>query len=117
MENLRGKFEVFDGKSYKLYKGLIGKYEFKDFILYFNHIQGDPFASPSKITIEIPRERANFPSKYFNKDDFIPFSDALSRIISKTIRRIKKNNRGTGNSGLFFILSGTQKILKRKEEN
>ncbi|HCD10468.1 MAG TPA: isopentenyl-diphosphate delta-isomerase, partial [Thermoanaerobacter sp.] len=46
-EDLKKKLDKIDGKGYKAYKDLEGEYEFEKFILYIDHVQGDPFAPPS----------------------------------------------------------------------
>ena len=38
-------------KSYPAYKALKGSYQFNNYILSIDHVQGDPFASPSHISI------------------------------------------------------------------
>ena len=40
-----------DGRGYKAYKDLGGDYELDPFTLYLDHVQGDPFASPSKVRV------------------------------------------------------------------
>ena len=40
--------------AYPAYKALAGAYQFGSFVLVIDHVQGDPFASPSSLHIEIP---------------------------------------------------------------
>ncbi len=49
-------------KSYPAYKSLKGVYDFGEYTLSIDHVQGDPFASPSHVTIRIP-----FPSTGFQR--------------------------------------------------
>ena len=44
MERLRSKLRSLDGRNYKAYKDIAGQYDFGDFSLYIDYVQGDPFA-------------------------------------------------------------------------
>jgi predicted ABC-class ATPase len=114
MHSLRSKLNRINNNGYKIYKSLYGQYNFGNFTLSIDQIQADPFASPSKITVSIPLQTTGIPQNLINtpirKKAFV---DALSRVIAKSIRKVTKGNRGTGNSGVFAINYGTQKILLR----
>ena len=47
-----------DGQGYKAYKGLRGTWAFPDFALHVDHVQGDPFARPSRVRVILPQEAA-----------------------------------------------------------
>ncbi|OCL26581.1 hypothetical protein U472_11380 [Orenia metallireducens] len=60
--------EEIDGKGYKAYKGIENQiYDFNYFQLTIPHVQGDPFATPSKVFINIKQEEAKFPVWLFGK--------------------------------------------------
>ncbi|WP_284142977.1 ABC-ATPase domain-containing protein [Caloranaerobacter azorensis] len=65
-EFLRKRINQLDNKGYKLYKEIQGEYDFDDFILYIDYVQGDPFASPSRMRVRISIEKAKIPKKYFD---------------------------------------------------
>ena len=46
--DLRTSLRAIDHKGYPAYKSLAGSYQFERFILTIDHVQGDPFASPSR---------------------------------------------------------------------
>ncbi|MEE8349646.1 MAG: ABC-ATPase domain-containing protein [Acidobacteriota bacterium] len=103
-----------DGKGYKAYKDLKGSYDFPHFVLSIDHVQGDPFSSPSRVSIQIPSARAGFPSQLFsNPIRKIALIDFLARQWDQAIQKITRGHRGTGKSGLFFIESGQQEVLER----
>jgi len=103
-----------DGKGYKAYKDIQGSYDFKDFHLYMDYVQGDPFASPSRLRVRITQKRAGFPQElYSNKVRQVSLEDYLTREFSSAIKKVIKRNRGTGKSGLIFIDSCGQEILER----
>ena len=60
-EELRQQLRSINRKSYPAYKGLKGLYHFGNYILSIDHVQGDPFASPSHVSIQIS-EIPDFPS-------------------------------------------------------
>ena len=59
--DLRDLLHSIHRKSYPAYKSLRGEYQFRDYILSIDHVQGAPFASPSHISIRLPRKPAGFP--------------------------------------------------------
>ena len=48
---LRTMLRSIDHKSYPAYKSLAGIYRFPGFQLSIDHVQGDPFASPSHLSV------------------------------------------------------------------
>ena len=55
-----------DGKGYKAYKDLQGAYRFDDFTLFIDYVQGDPFASPSRIRVRVDMVQAKIPKSLFD---------------------------------------------------
>ena len=103
-----------DGRGYKAYKDLKGLYDFSHLILSIDHVQGDPFALPSRLSIQIPSATAGFPPQLFsNPIRKIALVDFLARTFDRAIQEIARGNRGSGKSGLFFIDSGQQEALER----
>ena len=102
-----------DGASYKAYKAITGSYNFGDFTLIIDHVQGDPFASPSKFRVKIPQEVAGFPQQvYCSQSREIALRDYLTRQFDKIAQEISCR-RGTGKSGLIAITRFGQEILER----
>lgn len=103
-----------DGKGYKAYKDIEGKYACGDYILFVDHVQGDPFASPSHVRVQVPGEMAGFPKEtYCNKSREVALRDFLTRRFFDASRRFCKGNRGTGKSGIISIDRPRQEILER----
>lgn len=42
-----------DHRSYPAYKDTKGMYQFPGYLLSIDHVQGDPFASPSRVSIQV----------------------------------------------------------------
>ncbi len=103
-----------DHKSYPLYKQTKGSYEFKDHILTIDHVQGDPFASPSHVTISLSGNKAAFPGEYYSsRHRRIALQDYLTRLFHISARRYDKKARGSGKSGVISTCCPGQEILER----
>jgi len=113
-EELRRAITRIDGRGYKAYKAIKGSYDFGLYTLIIDHVQGDPFAAPSRVRVRLPIERTAFPPDLWdNKVRQIAFCDYLARGFHGAIRRWTKGNRGMGTSGLVDIDRGGQEILER----
>ncbi len=103
-----------DNKGYKAYKDIRGAYAFSFFTLYIDHVQGDPFAAPSKIRLRLSSAVHRLPPALFaHAHRRLGLEDFLAREIRKNIRRLARLQRGTGKSGLISIDAGGQEILPR----
>lgn len=111
---LRNELQRIDGRGYKAYKDLQGQYDFNDYILSIDHVQGDPFASPSRIRIIINKDKARFPEELINEDyKKIAVSDFLTRLFYFNINKFSEKIFGSGKSGLISISRCPQEILER----
>jgi predicted ABC-class ATPase len=111
---LKKILNLIDGKGYKAYKDLQGQYCFENFILVIDYVQGDPFASPSRIRVTVPAEVSRFPAEFYSN----PYKrraaiDFLSRITARNIDRFYQKTKGSGKSGLLSIGHCGQEILER----
>lgn len=112
-EKLRRLCEDLDGQSYGALKRLKNSYQFSDFQLFVNHIQGDPFAEPSWLSVRLPHEYLGIDGDILNsKTRQIAARDYVCRILSARVKTYSKNC-GSGKSGLFRIDEPLQTILDR----
>lgn len=103
-----------DGRGYKGYLELRGGYECERFCLFIDHIQGDPFAAPSKIRIRVTHSEAKIPiGLRDNAVRRLAVGDYLIRRVHREIPRVTKGGRGMGKSGLISIDVGGQEVLAR----
>lgn len=110
-EKLRERLHRIDSRGYKAYRDIQGRWELYDFTLYVNHIQGDPFASPSRIRVVVPAACAGFePSTYSNPSRSIGLTALLARRFGQEARR-QSQKRGSGKSGEIRIESPGQEVL------
>ncbi len=114
IEDLRRTLARIDGRGYKAYKDLEGSYHHHQFILFVDHVQGDPFASPSKVRVRISQSVANVPQAFFaNTARRVAVQDFLIRTTHSAIRHVSQGHRGMGKSGLISIDVGGQEVLER----
>ena len=87
-------------KSYPAYKSLAGSWQFSGFILHIDHVQGDPFAAPSKVSVEVSQKTAAFPEELFDRrDKRIALQDHLTREFSRQVGEYMFQAKGSGKSG------------------
>ena len=65
--DLRECLKRIDHKGYPAYKDTKGKYQFADYILSIDHVQGDPFAAPSKVSVLVDGKRAGFETALYDE--------------------------------------------------
>ena len=112
--DLKRELDRINGRGYKSYKDLEGQYKFNNYILSIDHVQGDPFASPSRVRVIVDNKINKFPEQLFNeKYKKIALCDFLTRLFSKNIYKYGEKIFGSGKSGLLEISRCPQQILER----
>lgn len=113
-EELRRLLESIDRKSYPAYKSAQGAYDFGSFTLSIDHVQGDPFASPSKVSITVSHQKAGYPAAFFDQPwKKTALEDYLVRQFGREIAQFNFKAKGSGKSGLIAISSPGPEILSR----
>lgn len=113
-EDLKRILTRLDGRGYKAYKEIEGTYDFGNFQLFIDHVQGDPFASPSRLRLKVPQRVAKYPYDLFiNKIRAMALRDYLTRKFHAAIKNVVKGNRGIGHSGQISIDLPGQEVLER----
>lgn len=113
MNNLRQKLHKIDGRGYKAYKEIRGSYRFDQFTLFIDYVQGDPFASPSRLRVRVPQSAARYPAQMFaNRSRRIGLENYLTAVFHAAARKISEK-RGSGKSGLITIDAPGQEMLER----
>lgn len=111
---LRTLLRSIDHKSYPAYKSLGGAWQFPAYALVIDHVQGDPFASPSALHVEIPLARTGFPAACYEKDCMrIALQDFLTRQLARQFEAFNFKAKGSGKSGLLSITRCGQEVLER----
>ena len=113
-EDLRNILTRIDQKGYKAYKDIEGSFDYGMFLLHIDHVQGDPFAAPSRLRAQVPLSKAGFPTSLFERRiKRIALEDFIARQFETILEKVARGRRGTGKGGLISIDSGGQEILDR----
>lgn len=112
--DLRQKLREIDHRGYPAYKDLRGEYSFGEYILSIDHVQGDPFAAPSRISVKVGKERAGLPEAYYDTPyKRVTLQDYLTRLFGAQIRGGAFLAKGSGKSGLLSVSECGQEVLER----
>lgn len=113
-EELQRELCSINRKSYPAYKGLKGAYQFPDYQLFIEHVQGDPFAAPSVLRIFVPHSKAKFPERYYwDKCSKVALQDALLRRFAEISAKFCYQAKGSGKSGVIQVSHCGQEVLER----
>lgn len=114
MKRLKTALDSIDHKGYPAYKSLKGSYQFGIYTLHIDKVQGDPFASPSRISLEISGGKAGFPAEYYQeKHRRIALEDHLLRLFYRESSPYSFKAKGSGKSGLIAISRPGQEVIER----
>ena len=81
-------------KSYPAYKSTRGAYQFPRYTLSIDHVQGDPFAAPSRVSVHISGKTAAFPAfLYDTYEKRVALQDYLLRQLRAPSHRIRSAQR------------------------
>lgn len=112
-EQLEEILRRIDHRGYPAYRDTRGAYDFGSYILRIVHVQGDPFAAPSSLEIEVKAETAGFPSEMFQeKHRRTALEDFLLRRFSRAAARLSDHS-GSGKSGKVTCMRCGQEVLER----
>ena len=113
-QELQTILRQIDHKGYPAYKQLRGSYRFEDYFLHIDHVQGDPFAAPSKVRIEVPGSQAGFRTEWYDtREKKIAMEDYLLCGFGKKLKNYSFQAKGSGKSGLMSVSRPGQEILER----
>ena len=113
-EELRNNLRAINRKSYPAYKSLAGSYSFGKYVLNIEHVQGDPFAAPSRLSVKVSHKVNKFPSNYYEtKWDKTALEDYLIRRFHKQADKFCFQAKGSGKSGIITVSRCGQEILER----
>jgi len=111
---LRNKLKSIDHRGYPAYKELKGQYDFKEYVLSIDHVQGDPFAAPSRLSVLVKAEKAGFPASFFDTHaKRITLQDHLTRLFAAQVSGGSFQAKGSGKSGLLAVSKCGQQVLER----
>lgn len=113
-EELQEILRRIDHRGYPAYKDTAGAYQFANYVLSIDHVQGDPFASPSKVSILVDGKKAGFPAEMTEKKHTrTALCDALLRKFGREAEQYSHKAKGSGKSGLLSVSRPGQEVLER----
>ena len=98
-EELRSSLRSIDRRSYPAYKSLAGSWSFGRYVLNIEHVQGDPFAAPSQLSVTVDGRTAGFPAAFWEAlrasgGALLPSGEGV-----REERRAGRDRAGTGGLG------------------
>jgi predicted ABC-class ATPase len=112
-DELRRLLEGLDGQGYRAYKGIGRSYAFPRYELRVDHVQGDPFADPSRLRVVVPAREAGLPAELLASEARrAATADFLNRALAAALER-ESREAGSGRSGELSILRPGQEVLRR----
>ena len=104
-------FERIQGRGYPAYKDCRGEYQCDGYVFSVDHVQGDPFAAPSDVSVRVPNS--------FEKESWevrhrrIALEDTLLRIFYEALKNDPYKGRGSGKSGVIYVSRPQQEVMER----
>ena len=112
--DLKTLLSRIDRRGYPVYKDTRGTYQFPGYVLSIDHVQGDPFAAPSKLSIHVDGRQAGFPQNLYRLScQRIALQDELTRRFGHLAAQASFQAKGSGHSGLISISRCGQEVLER----
>lgn len=108
LDSLRHRLWNLDGRGYPAYKSIKGQHRGDGLTLIVDHVQGDPFAAPSKIRYRLPRILApgSIADRRRAVEDF-----ALRALVARFCHQPR--GAGSGKSGSVLLPTPGQQVLER----
>jgi predicted ABC-class ATPase len=102
-----------DSRGYRDYKTVKGSYEAPRLILHVDHVQGDPYAEPSRFRATVTPGEAGLPERaYSSADRRRATADFINRRLAMELRSASAD-AGSGKSGELKVLEPGQEVLHR----
>lgn len=112
--DLRNLLNKIDHRGYPAYKDTKGTYQFPGYVLSIAHVQGDPFASPSKVSVIVKGRTADFPKELYIQTHLrTALQDELTRQFGRQAEQFAFKAKGSGKSGLISLSRPGQEVLER----
>ena len=102
---------AMDGRGYKALKAIKGSWRHDDFVLHVDHVQGDPYAAPSRIRATLPPETTGLPAHASaNRSRALGTAAFLARAFGRAARDASRS-MGTGKSGRIRMAAPGQEVV------
>ncbi|MDY6387467.1 MAG: ABC-ATPase domain-containing protein [Fibrobacter sp.] len=110
MKALYQKIRTLNGKNYGLYKSLAEKpWDFGDFVLEFLHVQGDPYAPASRVTIRAKLQILGYAAEWGSSfERRLALSDFLHRKLSRLVQEKYPDK----DAAVIFDVAGPEMLVR-----
>ncbi len=110
---LQEELRALDGQGYGAYKAVKGSYRAERLMLHIEHVQGDPYASPSRFRAEVSALEAGLPEwAWRTRVRRRATADFLNRALFRALQDAS-GSAGSGKSGQLRVLRPGQEVLER----
>ncbi len=107
LDDLRSILRRIDGRGYKAYRDIRGAFHGGPLCIHVDHVQGDPFAVPSRVRVRVEQSRAQLPARHReNPVRRVALTDYLARRVRDAIHSGSPERRGSGRSGVIQVRLG-----------
>jgi predicted ABC-class ATPase len=112
-QELERTLRRIDGKGYKAYRDVAGAWALPELTLHVDHVQGDPFAAPTRVRVLLDPDRAGFPRDLYQVEAReLGVSGYLARAFARAARGASRRV-GTGHGGEIGIEAPGQEVLEQ----
>ena len=110
MKALYQKIRTLNGKNYGLYKSLAERpWDFGDFVLEFLHVQGDPYAPASRVTIRAKLQILGYAAEWGGSfERRLALSDFLHRKLSRLVQEKYPDK----DAAVIFDVAGPEMLVR-----
>jgi len=113
LDELSDLLRDIDGRGYKAYKSIAGRYGGIGFVLSIDHVQGDPFAEPTRVRLFVKPTLGCYPEWTLDSEARrVATADFINRRLYSELQSLT-DRQGSGKSGLLDVLAPGQQILRR----
>lgn len=115
-EELRATLARLDRGPYPAYRELRGAWALGAVTLFVDHVQGDPFAAPSRVRVRVLRTGQGALDPALDQSSRVrrvALADFLARRGARAVERHRRGGQGSGKSGLVQIDGPGQEVLER----
>lgn len=99
-----------EGRPYPAWKDLRGRWQLGDRLLIVDHVQGDPFAQPSRLRLRL--DPGLPPELTTDEAGRVACADWILRELGAALRRLS-TQRGSGRSGGIFVYEPGPEVVDR----
>lgn len=108
---LEQQLKELEGKGYPAYKSVKGVWEFPGFVLEILYVQGDPYATPSRVRVLLPADFVRLPRSVLDEPSRrLGVASYLARAFAAQARQGSKGG-GSGKSGQILMETPGQQVM------